>query len=175
VSVTEEVTLPAQPVSGQTKFVALAGNGWSAPQSAYAFQCTITGDASGGEAALTVRPDPQYAAIVSYSGMQSFNNAAAIGQLYRVVNGVETVVAQISPGHEVYGGINPSSASVWSPPLMVLDPPGDDPKIVLTMPNETGVTFAFCLRVYNFRKGVQNVTPLPVLVSALPRSVSSAP
>lgn len=174
-SVSESFTLPAQPTTGSSKYVPLAGNGYTAPQSAYAVAVQLSGDATGGSANITVRPDPQYASILSYASFSAFATAAAVGQLYQIINGAETAASMIQGAFDVVGGLNPNQASTWTPPLLVLDPPAEDPQLVFVMPNEDGVTFSLNLRLYNFRKGVQNVTPLPNLVAALPRGTSSAP
>ena len=174
-SVSASLTLPSQPTAGGTKFVPLAGNGLTAPQSAYAVSIQLTGDASGGTATVTLRPDPQYATIVSYVGWSTFATASQTGLQLSIVNGDETVTVLEQPPHAGVGGTNPQQALVWSPPLMVLDPPQDDPRLVLVVPNEDGATFSATFRLYNFRKGVQNVTPLPLLVAALPRSTNTAP
>ncbi len=65
-SVSSEITLPAQPGVGRVDWVPLGGDGVTAPQGYYDIDVQLVGDASGGTASIVVNFDIRYTSLISF-------------------------------------------------------------------------------------------------------------
>lgn len=142
--------------------------------SSYGLSVTLTGDGSGGAATITVNCDPQYDSIVSYVGYGVVGGTANPQEVsFGISSAAESVsvalnVPLVQPG----GGLGTHNA-VWTPPLILL-PGGSTAQLNVISDNANTVVTALNARVYNFRRGVAQRTPLAVLVAALPRATTVA-
>lgn len=163
------LTLPNQPADGSVVYVPLGGDGWRSPMSSYSVTIRVTGDASGGTNQITVSPDPQFVAIVSYVQVASPDSPNDPEDFLVSLNsGQETAQTGMQIPSVLPAGNNTNTA-IWTPPLTLLDPPRGDPSIVAAMQNINTIDLELSFRLYNFRKGVAQRTPLGRLVAALPR------
>ena len=139
--------------------------------SSYAVLVTLAGDASAGMSTITVTPDPQYDSIVSYVGAGVLGGTSdPLPMELEVDTGAETAsIAMDVPLSQVTGSTATHSL-LWTPPLLLLTGAPGPPSIVAKVANTNGDTQVLNLRMYNFRKGVAQRTPLSVLVAALPRA-----
>lgn len=72
ISVSEILTLPAQPVSGTLERIPLGGDGFTAPIAAYVIQdFALTGDAGGNNVSHHVAMDERFCSLVAYMSIRN--------------------------------------------------------------------------------------------------------
>lgn len=168
VAVNLTVLMPNQPASGQVKYVPLGGDGYSAPHSAYSCFLTLAMDASGGNSTINLQFDPRFTQIVSYMRNEVVGVAADTAQrMFVRIDGDEiisdTVFATFWTGTAL-------ATRLWKPPGVIgTSTQVDTAYMTAQMVNTDGDTHNFTCRVYNFDKRARELTPLPVLLSSLPR------
>lgn len=143
----------------------------TAPQSMYAVNILLNGDASGGDAEIILRPDPQFITVVDYVSFGSFNAAANATYVAQIrasgENSGVTKVAQLTGLSAAY----PTHTTTWHPPLTLLENQ-QDPSIRVLTPNVNGVTYALTARLYNYRRVAKHTVPLRILAASFPRAGS---
>ncbi len=169
-TVAETVTLPSQPASGSTTFLPLGGDGWTAPMSAYGVAINLAGDASGGNSTITLEFDPQYVSVLNYvsGGIVGSGVDLDVGLVLRT--GAENVTLSLLLPESLAGGILASNTVLWTPPLLLLDPGLSGVNLQFSSVNVDGDSNFLNCRVYNFRRGVAQRTPLDKLIASMPRA-----
>lgn len=171
-AVSLSVTLPDQPPPfGGSRFVPLGGDGRSAPQSMYVVGMLLNGDASGGDATLTLVPDPQFTSVADYVTCGTFSSVAAVTGIAQVVAGGENAGAQFTLAATGLGAGEATQTTTWSPPTILLET-NQDPSIRFVTPNVNGVTYSLTVRLYNFGRDVKHRVPLPVLFGSFNRATA---
>jgi len=173
VAVTETFTPPGQPTSGSLTYVPLGGDGYSAPQAAYAVQNhAVTGDASGGRATLSVVMDPRFCSLVSFCSFQIQQGTSADAE-YRLTVGSDTGGTQIPPTVEsgpveaVVSLVSSSEINKTSPIVpMMLPGAGQVGRIRYEFLNVDGDVFSMSALIYLFNIRVRELTPMGGLLWA---------
>jgi len=172
-AVTKQYFFPDTPASGDTvELVPLAGNGYTAPHSYYAFEINANGDVSGGALIIQIRFDQRYTSIVPYMTARTNDNAADVdAQMSIVSTNIDRVVNNFTL---VFENATLSSDVTWEPPPIIV--PGLPRETLLTAPwarfltvNVNTENYNFFGRIYNFKIDALKHTALPVLLSVLPR------
>ncbi len=171
-SVSDSVTLPAQPTTGSTQIIGLAGNGRVAPHSMQVAEITLASDASGGDCLLTINLDARYENIVTWCDAQQISAAAASPYQFDLDLRPDTVSiasngTSSNDGGLVLAGINGAS---WNPP-----PLPNMRRIRLTMANVDTETTSLTIVVFNFEMDASKNIPLQTILSSLPRAGVSFP
>lgn len=169
-SVFDTVQLPNQPTSGETIWVPLGGNGYTAPHSMFEVNIELNNDASGGDTRLKILMDPRWEcivhrceAVVSSSAAQAeFTFNLNIDQL----NGFPPKVPMNYQGEMDLSTLNGTSAAFWDLPPHI---DAQQMQLVLDNVDATEVSIFRCW-VYNFKKDASQRTPLGLLLSSIPRS-----
>ncbi len=166
-SVSDSFKIPAQPGSGGLEYIPCGGDGYSAPQSAYAVSFNLASDGSGGTNMLTVEMDPQFLTLVSY--VQTVVSATAADVPSRRTIGI----SQFESAHDAQDaqeGEGTTCVRLWKPPgVMMTEGGGFVPNIVSRIVNTNGETHFLSFRLYNFHKRAREFTPLWLLLQNLPR------
>ena len=177
-SVLLEYWLPDSPPDGsRVEYIALGGNGKTAPHSYYAFDLQIAGDASGGLAEIYCRMDDRYTGLPTYGmGLISGQVAAAPMTMNFAATFVDRVeygenVEVVQPGTTFYTNqfvVEPTPFICQGRPReqLLMTPPwfrliADNPGV--------GNDMRLVGRVYNFDINVRTLTPLPYILASLPR------
>ncbi len=167
-SVTETITLPAQPTVGNTTFLPLGGNGFTSPHSMYTVAMAIDGDASGGIIQAKVNLDPRYAALISV--MQGQSDSAVQADDYRFAIEAKGGVFFLSNvGTMKYSAWEAYNRITWNPSGL-MDPDSASFQCVNVDATET---YSFSFIVYNFDINAPQQIALPQLFSVLPRASSA--
>lgn len=166
-AITELLTIPNQPNAGTLQYIALGGDGWVAPQSAWYMDMRITGDASGGRITATVSRDERFEHLVSFLRFQQAS-ATAVDYIFelRRVAGIEIQQLGVAPVSGI-GGVTLSTL-LWSPPAVI-----DPVSWTLTVDNVDGELVRFGFMIYNFNIRASEKVPLDILLSSLIRSPSA--
>lgn len=172
-AVSSTVVLPNQPTAGNVSVNALAGNGYTAPHSETRARITLDGAVGGGTAEITVFWDPRWVSLVSWATFGIAGLAApAFAEMNYRVSAFSSLGATLSIPTGLTGV---DSVATWSPPPQF----ASVPSIGATQPNFRAVTanidgddYQLDLVLYNFKKDVLQVTPLPILLACLPRAGS---
>ncbi len=179
VSVGGEVTLPNQPASPFTAVssvqeIPLAGNGYTAPHSAWAVFLELEGDVSGGTMSLTCTLDNKWSHLLAWSAAKfaTLADEKRISYNVQVYEDLEYFQNQIYKTS--FGQLN---QEMWCPPPQMLVAPGAPDwtnSILLSTDNTDTEDLRWNLLIYNFKKDANKVVPLPILHSVLSRAASSA-
>ncbi len=166
-SVSSDVTLPAQPAAGNTVWQPLGGDGTFSPHGCYISRNEIQGDASGGNATLRTTLDSRYTNLVAFVNARIQVDAAA-GDFRLVVQptlteeGVEVVgtMPQISTGFAA------NASFLWYPPPLYHPGTG---VVLCGYPNVgVGELYQLVIQVYTFNIDIRRLTPLPFLQGNVP-------
>jgi len=165
VSIVRVTALGQQPTEGSIEQIPLAGDGRTAPASAYVVDFHITGDASGGFVHMSVTKDPRYQHLVQLLSLES-DSATAV--LYRF----DLFRTDLVAFHQIGTTDTITLAStlvnvVWTPPAIIAPS-----KWAGRMVNGDGDLHKFKCIVYNFDIEAMLKTPLPILFASLPRAAS---
>jgi len=120
--------LPAQPAAGDSTWQPLGGNGTQAPIGSYIFETQIAGDATGGNATVTVNGDVRYTNIYAWlAGMIDADAAAGDFMLTisrgggsleappRIVGTIPTIATTVGATNSSY---------LWYPPSLLYNQSG---------------------------------------------------
>lgn len=110
--------------AGQIQFVALGGNGFSAPKGQYVIRnFAIVGDGSGGVHSMSIVFDPDYCSMLQYATFLHDSIVSLDFKWNLVSPGLGPAVpAQIKQGDAVpiSSTLGPAKADTWQPPAMIL-------------------------------------------------------
>lgn len=169
ISVTANVTLPDQPTAGLVARIPLGGDGFTAPQAAYAIAGhAVTGDVSGGNAVINLTMDPRFCSLVQFVTFEIAQGTSAdaefrmriAGQLNppMVDQGLQVAVSSTVTGIEV--------SRTWSPPAVVLGGAGEGPSIQAIFKNVDGDVYDINAYIFLFDIRVRELTPMGPLLWA---------
>lgn len=165
-TVVASVTLPAQPSTGTLTRVPLGGNGFSAPNAAYALDnMNVTGDAGGGSAILTVTMDDRFCALVAYTTAVNVQTASADADLRMriVATGAPVVVfSELIPA--ISATVSTATISkTWFPEPVVI-PGTQQGTLTHDWLNVLGDVYFLNAMIYLFDIRVREVQPMgPIL------------
>lgn len=149
-AVSTSVTLPAQPAAGDTTFQPLGGNGTTAPLGSYIVEAQIAGDASGGNATVTINGDPRYTNVFAWLDALIDTDAAAGEFMLTISRGGGSLEAPpriMGTIPHVATGLAATNASfLWYPPVMLYNQAGS---AAAQFPN-VGVLETYILRLQSF-------------------------
>lgn len=165
-SVAATVTLPAQHSAGSTLYVPLGGNGMSSPHAMYVVKgLNVTGDASGGQASMTIIFDDRFCSMVGYASVVSSNTAVDPAAVRWVLTGSQTAQAfraALIAENAVAGPIS----DTWLPPP-VLTPGGPArAQLSVTLLNETTITSQMYAQIFIYNINARQRVPFEYLVAA---------
>ncbi len=162
-SVAATVTLPAQPAAGGTAFIPLGGNGQAAPLGCYQADVSVTGDAGGGTATLTMTLDTRYTNLIAFVNATVSSAAAAPDFALKVDGGIGTTPASvIVVGTMPHQGVDTINAAfLWYPPPVYYIQGGR----IRYVTDNVDATEAYRLncQIYCFHPEATRLTPLPFL------------
>ncbi len=171
-SVTEAITLPAQPVAGTVDYLPLGGDGFTAPFAAYnIIDFNLTGDASGGRVSNSVNMDMRYCSLVayfSYAIQQATPAAANMRQVLTADSVAEQSLQGEVPAIDAAIAVRTVSQT-WNPTPIVM--PGavsaqNLPRIFARAVNVDGDDYFLNALIYLFNVRVREVTPMGPLLWA---------
>ncbi len=169
-AVATTVSLPALPSQGAADYIPLGGDGKSAPHGCYFVRAEVAGDASSGNASITINLDVRYTNLVAYVNLLIAVDAAA-GDFLMLL-GTGTGQAAASP--QVVGTIPQVATTVntnngtflWYPPPVFYQQEG---QIFSSCPNVgVGETYKLAAEVLVFDPDVRRLAPLPWLMLNVP-------
>lgn len=164
------VTLPAQPAAGRTVFQPLGGDGKSAPLGCYFVTAEVDGDASGGNAVITIRMDDRYTNLVPYLNLGIQADAAAGDFMMRVhasdANSDPPRVQIVGTIPQIATAVSDNGQFLWYPPPIFFQGNGI---AVASAPNVgVGETYKLQVEVLVFDIDVRRLAPLPWLMLNVP-------
>lgn len=162
-SVSETLTLPAQPPDGGSVVrVPLGGDGLQAPHSAYSVRAAnITMDASSGIATMDINLDDRFCSLVSFVTVVVDGNASDQVVKFQI-SGASTPSIIDHVLLTGFGGVA-ESANVWYPPTWVLPGAGEVCDVRVIAANTDGDDMQVSLVVYNFDIRVRELTNIGFL------------
>lgn len=172
-AVTKEFFFPDTPAAGDNvELVPLAGNGYTAPHSYYAFDIQADGDATGGSLIVQIRFDERYTSIMPY--VMDRTNSIAANVTIQFLLASTNVDLLVEDGVLVFSASLPSDFTWEPPPLIIQGQPRQAsgltfPYIRLETANVDSEDHQVFGRVYNFKIDALKHVALPVLLSVLPR------
>jgi len=172
-AVSNALTLPGSDTNGGlTTYLALGGNGYTAPQSMFEVSVLTDADASAGNLVFTLTFDARFQSIVTYVRMSGASAST----------GIEMDCALFPPlprsQPRAQGFVNAVPVStlhgtndyVWNPPpLMGMG------RLIATVPNTNGDNLTVQCYMYNFNINVLQTVPLSIILASLPRGSSTIP
>jgi len=166
-AVAEVLTLPNQPTVGAVVLRPLGGDGYSSPMSAYLVRLfSVTADASGGTATLTINTDPQYESVFNFLNVAVAS--AAANEPVRFDFFERGAIAAGVAKWEIFGSTffnsDVGAGCAVSPPPMF-----DIGRVSVATDNIDTETVRLNCIIYNFRRDAAQRTPLAVLLASLPR------
>lgn len=173
VAVLTEYWFPDTPATGDVvELVPLAGNGYTAPHSYYAFDISADGVVGGGNLDIQVRFDERYTSIVPYLEVRTNSISANVtGEWILASTAVDRVVQ--GPFSLVFDAAQASNQVFEPPPLIIQGAPRET---LMTYPwfrfrtvNVDTEDYQIFGRVYNFKIDALKVIGLPALLAVLPR------
>lgn len=170
-AVAESVTLPAQPSSGSVTFVPLGGDGFTAPQHAYAIQnMAATGAAGGGALSASILMDPRYVSLVAFATMRLVQ-AADTAIDVRFVIGPQAGGVQIPQiiqqrlVTDIASGITSSTISdSFNPTPLLLPGAGQAGSLSVAVVNVDTDILNLSAYIYCFNIRVRELTPMGPLL-----------
>ncbi len=159
--------LPAQPTQGSTNYIPLGGDGRSAPLGCYFVNIEVDGDASGGNADLTIRGDVRYTNLVAYMNLKVQADAAAGDFMMRITDPNPPRPQIVGTIPQVATGVATDNATfLWFPPPIYFQGGGS---MSAVLPN-VGVneTYKLEIEVLVFDIDVRRLSPLPLLMLNVP-------
>jgi len=151
-------------------FIPLGGDGKVAPSGCYFVRLEVDGDASGGNATLTINLDPRYTNLVAYVNLLIQVDAAAGDFLL----GTFTGTGQAAAAPQVVGTIPQVATAVnsnngmflWYPPPVFYQQEG---QVFAAMPNVSATeTYKLAAEIFIFDPDIRRLTPLPFLMMNVP-------
>lgn len=172
-SVTATFTPPAQPGTGVLTYVPLGGDGYTAPQAAYAINnFEVIGDASAGHARLTVEMDPRFCSLVAWVSF-SIRQATSADAEYRLTVGSTSGATQI-PTQADSGLVVAISSTITTAEInkmisivpMMMPGAGQSGRVEANFLNVDTDTYRMSLLIYLFNIRVRELTPMGPLLWA---------
>lgn len=159
-AVTEIIALGDQPVTGEIRYVPLAGDGYTAPHSMYIANIDLAQDASGGVIAIRVTRDPRWEHLVGVMAFTNTNTTAAKSQfdITNDASGPFFIVAGTPV--TLPGG---TQSGVWVPPPII-----NPQSFNIRAANVDTFTLTYAALIYNFRIDASKRIPLSVLLASVP-------
>ncbi len=170
-ALTDSWTPPAQPGIGTLTYVPLGGDGFTAPQAAYAINSyEIVGDASGGKVSMTIEMDKRFVSLVSFVSL-SVLQATSADIDYRLVVGSSSGTDQVA-SHQESGPIVAISSTVSNAEInktmpimpMMLPGAGQSGKILMELKNVDTDRFRVSALIYLFNIRVRELTAMGPLL-----------
>lgn len=164
-SVLEDITLPAQPSTGQVIHGPMGGDGLTSPLARYEIDMSLAMDASGGTFRLSVNMDQQYLNVIALMQLEqdiaSDTTAFAMDIKIRPSNFIFRVAGDLIQ-------LDSAAASrLWCPPPII------DPRTMdFRLDNTDGDTGRCTATVYLFKKGAQHMVPIDKIMQCLVRTSS---
>lgn len=172
-AVTTTLTLPASDTNGGlTTYIALGGNGYSAPQSMFEVSVFSAATASGGINQIQVTFDARFQSIVTYVRMSGGSASTALEMDCALFPPLprNQPRAQGFVNAVPVNGLFTTNDYVWNPPpLMGMG------RIHGTVPNINGDDLTLQFYMYNFNINVLQQVPLSLILASLPRGSSTIP
>ena len=176
-SVSVSVQLPDKPASGITTDRAIGGPGAIAPHSYQDCQITGVSDASSGTNTVFITTDPRWTSLFAWATVIVLSPAAAIPVV------MDILVSDEGVNGPRMQGVAPLDTDLgvslsWIPPPALGTSNAKTTSANLPMrlraviPNVDTESLILAVRVYNFRKDIQQLIPLSQLLSTLPRGGS---
>ncbi len=171
IAVVETLVLPAQPATGSVNYIPLGGDGFSAPNGAYAVNnFSLTGDATGGLLTFNVTMDNRYCSLVSYA-------TGLIGQVTPTDAEFRTILRSLTGNavpEIVHAGIREALVAafvvevneLWSVPPVILPGGPDVGQLSWNWVNADGDSFSLDALIYVFNIRVREMTPMGPLLWA---------
>lgn len=122
VDVINTLQLPDQPSpAGVVQYVALGGNGFSAPRGMYTIRnFASTGDALGGEHTHNIIMDPDYCSVIAYATMQIDVSAGNRAIHWQIASTAVPLQAENTVVRPVSSGLAGSQiVHTWMPPAFI--------------------------------------------------------
>lgn len=173
-AVLKEYFFPDATVAGDTvELVPLAGNGYTAPHSYYAFDLQAEGASGGGSLTIQFRFDERYTSILPYITVRTSSIAANVNASFIVAS--TAVDRVVKPVVLVFtDAINSADVTYEPPPIVIPGRPREGstmttPWARVRTANVDTEDYALFGRIYNFKIDALKIVPLPVLLSTLPR------
>ncbi len=161
-AVSESFALPAQPAAGVgALYEPLGGDGRVAPMGVYSVEAQIVGDASAGNANITMDFDPRYTSVLGWVSPWIVADTAAGDFSIELLNTVTTlprvrVVGTLPGVAEAFTSRN--SAYLWYPPPIWYTANG---RLNVTFVNvDATETYGMACCVYIFDRNVKQYAPL---------------
>lgn len=173
-ALTEDVQLPAQPSSGQTKYIPLGGDGFRSPSQLVRYNSIVTGDASGGNLTQVVRMPIAWTAVIAWVRLLQDDVSAVI------------MDAEVIPDGGMGGSFNLSANNVsalgtfhsvmtWVPPPIILvrdDGATTPPTLTCVKANVDTENFRLNAEIYLYDKRAREVGQAEDLLQLLGRGGS---
>lgn len=170
-AVSTSLVLPAQPTTGDVRYIPLGGNGYTAPFAAYnIIGMSLTGAVGGGAANLAVTLDDRYCSLVSYvsigdaqatpgdADVSIFLSANSLGMPPQAF--AEPVVALSATMAQGGGTIR----RTWSPVPVILAGGDKTGLITFRMLNVDADVYTLSALIYLFNIRVREMTPMGPLL-----------
>lgn len=170
-SVSSFVTLPAQPASGQSKFIPLGGDGSTSPLGCYLVELDLAGDAGGGTHLNGIIGDPRYTNLFAF-GNAKVTSAAAAPDFLITLSDFSSGTQNQEPEISVVGSMPqtatgaPNATFLWYPPPIYYQGVG---VMQFIGPNvDVTETYTLYCEVYCFDINVKRLYPLNLLQLVVP-------
>lgn len=161
-AVSDIFTLPAQPGTGTSSYVPLAGNGFSSPHSMWIIDAQLTMDASGGDASVRVSFDPRFSCIAQVLSIESTDTTQRAGEFNITV---QDSAAFFSVAKLLEVGVAADHLALWSPPPIVRAD-----RFIVRTPNIDTFELRARMILLNYDINAPTRSPLATLLASLPRA-----
>lgn len=159
--------MPAQPTVGNTELLPLGGAGLTAPHGCYVVRNSVVGDASGGNATLTILFDPRYTNLLAWVNIRvSVDAGAGDFAIFYQPSAAEEGVVVVGTIPQIGLITTVNSAFLWYPPPMYHRGRG---LLQVLFPNVAATeTYTLSCQIYTFAIDVTQRTGLPLLQLNVP-------
>jgi len=172
ITVSTSVDLPEQPVLGNTTYIPLGGDGFSAPFASYSLQgFRATGDASSGRVQLTCVMDDRFCSLVQFVTLEIQQGTEASAD-FRMFIGSTAPIAKI-PRQEVSGVIQSIDTLVtngieisrtWNPAPYILPGGREAPTVTVQALNVDADEYFVDINILLFNIAVRETSPMSILL-----------
>ncbi len=176
-SVSATTNLPGQPPVGTTAFDTFVGTGFMAPLGEYFVDNSLTMDASGGTASVTINMDPRYTNVCAFINLHIVGSATAVEYVITLLNAggiggptTVTVVGRTTLIDTSRTSLN--NTLLWYPPALWFQQAG---QIIVTVDNVDGDQIRVKTQILVFDSDVRNKVPLNILMLNLPAQGATTP
>lgn len=165
------MTLPGQPPTGETRYIPMGGDGFSAPFAAYnVIGHSVTGAVGGGAAVLTCIMDDRYVSLISYVQIDNVQVASADADLQILLTG-----ANFGMPTQAFSGVVTAVAAdvnagtirhLWTPQPVLLAGSEKRGNLQMFMLNVDADVYTMSVLIYLFNIRVREVSPSGLLLWA---------